>query len=169
MNTGQAAVTWLSSGRDRIDQCRDLSTGDVPATGVGRGRRGPLMHFVKPTPAQTSACAPAPVKGASLGGASEGRSPARSGRGATSRSGRVVERRARRGDRGDLPTPPGRHGSTRFNERPCLSADEVPVRSGPNAGRHLWLVMGGEDLRRQLSPASHPGLVEDRLEVLLDR
>jgi hypothetical protein len=27
-------------GRDRIDKCRDLSTGDVPATGVGRRRRG---------------------------------------------------------------------------------------------------------------------------------
>lgn len=60
-------------------------------------------------------------------------------------------------------------GSTRTSEPPCPSADEVPVRSGPDAGGQLWLIVGGEDLRRQLSPASHSRLVEDRLEMLLDR
>jgi len=37
MNTGQAALTWLSagSGSDRIDQGRDLLADGVPATGVG--------------------------------------------------------------------------------------------------------------------------------------
>jgi hypothetical protein len=36
MNTGQAAVIWLSPVGNRIDQGGDLFADCVPATGVGR-------------------------------------------------------------------------------------------------------------------------------------